>query len=215
VVEVTSAHEMLHAAYDRLDSGEKSKINGQLSDYYTNKLKDERVLKVIEAYKKTEPTELLNEMHSIFATELNNLTPDLESYYRRYFENRTAVVGFANKYGDEFTRRIAQIEDYQKRLAVLKEKITQQEDSLRAQAEEIEADRRRLNDLRASGQFEEYNAAVLSFNARVNEYNSGVARLRSDIAEYNQLVRLHNELAAELRSLYDSLDTSLATQGAQ
>ena len=214
VVEVTAAHEMLHAAYDRLSQHEKGRIHGLLNDFYANKLSDKRVLETIDAYKNTEPNELLNEMHSIFATEVGSLTAELETYYQRYFSQRSTVVAFAGKYADEFTSRIAKIKDYEHRLVELKEKIDQQEAALSGQLENIESDRRRLNSLRASGRAEEYNAAVSGFNAEVNAYNDGVERLRSDIAEYNGLVATHNALAAELSSLYDSLDTSLTPQTA-
>ena len=215
VVEVTAAHEMLHAAYDRLDQDDKSRINGLLNDFYSDDLRDKRVLETIDTYKQTEPDELLNEMHSIFATEVGSLTPELESYYQRYFSNRSAVVAFASKYADEFTSRIAEIKDFEQRLVDLKQKIDNKETTLGSQLEQMEADRRRLDGLRASGQVDEYNAAVPAFNAAVNGYNDGVVELRADIAEYNRLVAAHNALAAELSSLYDSLDTSLAPQTAR
>lgn len=215
VVEVTAAHEMLHAAYDRLNQNEKNRINGLLNDFYANQLKDKRVLEAIDAYKQTEPNQLLNEMHSIFATEVGSLSAELEAYYKRYFAERSAVVAFASNYADEFSSRIAQIKDYEQQLVALKQKIDIDEKVLSSQLEQLEADRRRLDSLRASGQVDEYNAAVPAFNASVNDYNAGVARLRADIAEYNRLVAAHNALAAELSSLYESLDTSLSPQTSQ
>ncbi|MEX0881829.1 MAG: hypothetical protein WDZ34_03085 [Candidatus Saccharimonadales bacterium] len=214
VVEVTAAHEVLHAAYDRLSQDDKNRINGLLNDFYSDDLRDRRVLETIDTYKQTEPDELLNEMHSIFATEVGSLTPELESYYQRYFSNRSAVVAFANQYADEFASRIAKIKDFERRLVDLKQRIDKEEAALSSQLEQLEADRRRLDSLRASGQVDEYNAAVPAFNAAVNDYNDGVVELRADIAEYNRLVAAHNALAAELSSLYDSLDTSLAPQTA-
>lgn len=215
VVEVTAAHEMLHAAYDRLKADERQRVERLLNDYYRNQLQNTRVLEAIESYKQTEPNDLSNEMHSIFGTEIGGLPSELETYYQRYFMDRSVVIGFADKYADEFASRQARIKQYQERLAVLKERINNQEQSLQRQQAEIEAERRRLNSLRSSGRFEEYNAAVPGFNAMVNEYNSGVARLRDDIAEYNELVAAHNALAAELSSLYESLNTKLAPQTAQ
>lgn len=215
VVEVTAAHEMLHAAYDRLGEVEKNRVSQLLNNFYTNNLRHERVLQTIEAYKKSTPSELVNEMHSIFGTEIDSLPSELEAYYQRYFSTRQAVVTFANKYADEFTNRQAQIKQYQARLNALKDQINSQENSLSRQQQEIEAERRRMDSLRSSGQVDDYNAAVSGFNAMVNTYNAGVARLRNDIAEYNQLVAAHNALASELSSLYKSLDTGLAPQTAQ
>ena len=60
VEQVTAAHEMLHAAYDRLGQDERDKVDAMLTNYYKNELKDERILKTIEAYKKSEPNELVS-----------------------------------------------------------------------------------------------------------------------------------------------------------
>lgn len=212
IVEVTGAHEMLHAAYDRLSQDEKNRINGLLNSFYANELRDKRVLETIDAYKDTEPSELLNEMHSIFATEVDNLNAELESYYKLYFADRSKVVAFADKYADEFSDRTDQIKQYEQQLKNLKEKIDREETTLGSQLGQIGADRSRLDSLRASGQIEQYNAAVPPFNDLVNDYNAGVVELKNDISEYNRLVQAHNSLAAELSSLYESLDTSLTTQ---
>lgn len=215
VVEVTAAHETLHAAYDRMGQDEKNRINAQLNNFYANNLQDERVLETIESYEKSASGVLVNEMHSIFGTEIEELPKELETHYQRYFTNRQKVVAFADRYADEFTDRQTQIKDYQQRLNELKNQIDSREKTLSQQQAQIEAERRRMDNLRASGRLEEYNAAVPGFNAMVNGYNSGVNRLRSDIAEYNRLVAAHNELAAELSSLYQSLDTSLTPQARQ
>ena len=88
VEQVTAAHEMLHAAYDRLSSSDRANVDQMLQQFYDNGLTDSRVRSTIEAYKQTEPNDLVNEMHSIFGTEVANLPAGLETYYQRYFTNR-------------------------------------------------------------------------------------------------------------------------------
>ncbi len=215
VTQVTAAHEMLHAAYSRLSSKDKDYVDGLIQNFYDNGLSNDRIKETINSYKKTEPNELLNEMHSIFATEITTLPTPLESYYQQYFKSRQAVVDFSNRYSTEFTSRIAQINTSEQQLNSLKQTITDKENSLNSQLAAVESDRRRLDSLKASGQISEYNAAVAGFNAQVDAYNGGVAQLRGYIAQYNGLVEAHNQLAAELRNLYSSIDTSLAPQTAQ
>ncbi len=83
---------MLHAAYNRLNSADKSRIDNSLQKYYQHTLTDQRIKNIIAAYKKTEPNDLVNEMHSIFGTEVAELPPELETYYKQYFSNRSVVV---------------------------------------------------------------------------------------------------------------------------
>jgi uncharacterized protein YukE len=215
VEQVTAAHEMLHAAYDRLSSSEKQKVNTMLLDYYTNGLNNKRIVDTINAYKKTEPQELVNEMHSIFGTEVESLPPPLENYYKKYFLDRAAVVKYASGYQAEFTRRINQISSDDTVLTKLKGEIEAKEQSLNSQLQQIQSDRQNLNSLRDSGDVQQYNAAVYNFNSEIYTYNSSVRDLQNQITLYNNLVQKRNEVAKELRSLDGALDTRLTAQTVQ
>jgi hypothetical protein len=205
VQEVTAAHEMLHAAYDRLSSSERKKVDAMMVNFYNNGLNDERVKKTIDSYKKTEPDDVVNEMHSVFGTEVANLPAPMEAYYKKYFIDRAKVTAFEASYEGEFTNRLAQIDADDQTLAGLKSSIEDQERSLESQLQSLQSDRSRVE---SSGS----QAEVNSYNARVSSYNSAVRRLQSDIAEYNNLVKERNAIAAELKSLQSSLDTRLTQQ---
>ena len=118
VEQVTAAHEMLHAAYDRLSRSERSKVDAMLEDYYKNDLKDQRIVETINAYKKSEPKDVVNEMHSIFATEIASLPAPLEKYYQRYFTDRGQIVANAERYKSEFTSRQEAIVGYDAQLRI-------------------------------------------------------------------------------------------------
>jgi chromosome segregation ATPase len=162
-----------------------------------------------------EPNDITNEMHSVFGTESSKLPKALTNYYNRYFNNRSAVVGFASKYKNEFTNRISKIDSYDKQLSVLKAQITAEEQNLNSQLNQLNTDRARLDSLKASGQFEAYNAQIPAFNSEVATYNQGVENLQSDITRYNSLIDARNSVANDLRSLDKSIDTRLTTQSAQ
>ena len=214
IEEVTAAHEMLHGAYDRLSPREKRYIDDLLVEYAKN-LTDQRIIDTIAAYRRSEPRDVINEMHSVFGTEAVDLPAALENYYKRYFVDRSKVVSLANGYEAEFSRRIDLIESYDAQLSDLKQSIKLQEQDLDAQLTQIQAERSRLQSLRASGQIEAYNAAVPAYNFQVNAYNQSVAKLRSDIERYNQLVIVRNQVANELRDLDQAIDTRLTTQPIQ
>jgi uncharacterized protein YukE len=208
IQQVTAAHEMLHAAYDRLAPKDKDRINAMLLDFYNNQLSDQRIKDTIDSYKKTEPTELVNEMHSIFGTEVASLPAPLENYYKKYFIDRSKVTGFASIYETEFTSRINRINEADARLAELKMRIKNEEQDLQSQLVALQNDRSRVEN--SSSQ-----AEVNNYNSRVAAYNAGVRQLQSDIASYNALVEERNQLAAELKSLQGSMDTRLTAQEAQ
>ena len=215
VEEVTAAHEMLHGAYERLSTKEKNYINSLLEDYYKNEVKDQRLIDTINAYKQSEPDSVVDEMHSIFGTEVANLPAPLENYYKRYFFNRTAVSSFASGYEAEFTSRLDQVKAYENQLSNLKEQINSEEAALESEAAKIESDRSNLESLRSNGLLTQYNERVAGFNGEVEIYNNGVAKLKADINTYNSIVVAHNQLADEISSLYSSLGTTLDQQTSQ
>lgn len=212
VIQVTSAHEMLHGAYERLSNSDKNYVNNLLQDYYQHDLHDQRLLDVINSYKQTEPNDVLDEMHSVFGTEASNLPTALENYYKRYFTNRSAVTIYAANYESVFTNLEAQLNTDKSRLDALKQQINSEENSLNIQYQQINSDRAKLDQERASGQVAAYNAGVPVYNSEVNNYNSAVAALRDDIASYNSLVQTYNALGAQLANLERSIDTRAVPQ---
>ncbi len=207
VQQVTAAHEMLHAAYDRLSKSDKNHIDNLLEQYYQNDLHDQRLIDTINLYKQTEPNDVVNEMHSIFGTEVTNLPSGLETYYTRYFTNRQTVTSLANNYETEFTSREALLKADAAKLDTLKVQIDSDEAALHAQGAQIDSDRARLNSLRNGGRINEYNAGISSFNAEVDSYNSLAQKTRGEISTYNQLIEEYNSIAHDLASLEKALDS--------
>lgn len=211
VQQVTAAHEMLHAAYDRLSSADRKTVDQLLQTYYDQELTDQRVKETVDAYRKTEPKDVLSEMHSIFGTEIAKLPAELETYYGRYFSDRQAVVAYSQKYEAEFTSRNAKIDQYEVQLKTLKDKISSEEASLKSQLTVIQAQQSRLDTARSSNPAA-YNAEVDSYNAKVDAYNAGISQYRRDVARYNSMLTEYNQLAGELKQLFDAIDTRLDTQ---
>jgi hypothetical protein len=210
VKEVTAAHEMLHAAYDRLSNKQRNDINAQLMAFYANGLTDERIKSTIDAYKKTEPKDVVNEMHSIFGTEVATLPPALEQYYKQYFINRSAVITLSSRYQSEFTTRKNQLAVDDLNLLSLKQKIELTENVLKIKQSDISAMQQRLLGLRSSN-VEAYNAGVAPYNAAVNDYNAQVQIVRDLVAQYNDLVSQRNAIAVEEDSLVKSLSADTQT----
>lgn len=205
VEQVTAAHEMLHGAYERLSAADRRHVDAMLLDYYRHGLQDQQVKATINAYKKSEPDALVDEMHSIFGTEVAQLPGGLEQYYRRYFTNRSQVVGFAAQYRSEFTSREATINTDDDRLASLKTQINNAEDDLKNKQHTINAQQSILLAQRNSGDVADYNAGVPGYNSLIDAYNAEVQYVRSLVDEYNQLVTERNAIAFEENQLYKEL----------
>jgi uncharacterized protein YdaU (DUF1376 family) len=206
VEQVTAAHETLHAAYARLSSKERKRVDAMTSAYFATTT-NQRLKDTIELYKKQDASVVPNELHSILGTEIRQLPGDLENYYKQYFSDRLKVVGFSEQYEQAFTARKNQIASYDTQLNSLKDQINNLQASLEAQSLALANERAGLNQLKASGQFEAYNAAIPGFNKRVSTYNQGVDTITSLIDQYNGIAAARNALASEELELVQAIDS--------
>lgn len=94
---VTTAHEVLHAAWERLTERERVEVTDLLNDLYREKQAwfDEE----LEAYSESERIE---EMWTRAGTKLRDLPTELEEYYGRYFQNREKIVQYYEDYEAPF-----------------------------------------------------------------------------------------------------------------
>lgn len=212
VEQVTAGHEMLHQAYDRLSNNERQRINNLLQDFYDNELENEAVREKIALYQEDASHDILNEMHSIFATEVENLPAELENYYSQYFSDRSKVIAFHKQSRAAFEQFRQKIDNYDKQLADIQQQIDNNESSLSEMLAELESERQRLDQLLASDQVEEYNAGVPGFNQRVNSYNGLLQTTQGLVSQYNKLVQERNEVAIQVSDLNAALDSRLTPQ---
>lgn len=210
IKEVTAAHEMLHAAYERLDSVEKKRVDTLTSKAFAS-LTSERIKATVEQYRQKDPTSVPNELHSILGTEAEALPPELETYYSRYFINRSSLVALSKQYESAFKQREDRITVLDTQLSTLKTAIDNGEKNLDSQLSEISAERTRLDSLLRSKQYELYNAGVAPFNASVRAYNAAVTALQQKIDSYNGLVVERNSVATEENELIKAIDSRPST----
>ena len=149
---------------------------------------------------------MVNEMHSIFGTEVSDLPAPLEEYYKQYFDNRSAVVAFANAYQSEFTSRQKNVEAADARLADIKSQIDDLNADLKTKQSEIAAEQSNLNNLRNSD-VAAYNAAVPGYNQMVDAYNAEIRQVKTLITSYNALVISRNATAGEADQLTRELSS--------
>ncbi len=211
VIQVTAAHETLHAQYDRLSSSERARVDALTSSFFAG-LDDDRIKKTIEQYRSKDPSVVPNELHSILATEVRDLSPELEQYYSQYFKNRKQIVEYSEKYEQTFVSLTSQVEDFDAQLTKLKQTIESNQIEIEGQNKEVELQKNRLDSLLNSNRVEEYNDAVPEYNATVNSYNALISKTRTQISDYNDLVEKRNEIATTEKELVESINSNVIPQ---
>ena len=206
IKEVTAAHEMLHAAYQRLNAREKERVNALLEAMY-KKIQNPRIIKLVAAYQEQDPSIVPNELHSILGTEVELLDQELEAYYQKYFTDRKKVVAYARQYDAVFDGIKNEIDRLYGELNLRKTQISNQEESVEQQLIEITKIKAQMEALERANQIAEYNQLVPQYNAKVNAYNNTIAELKELIDQYNELVNAYNSQTILQKDLINSIDS--------
>lgn len=211
VMEVTAAHEVLHAAYERLSSEERKKVDKMTEDFFED-IKDDRIKTAVKNYRDKDPSVVPNELHSILGTEVSELSPELEQYYSKYFKNRKQIAKFSEQYEQTFVDLRNQVEDLDVEMESIKKQIDNNQSGLSTKNQQIEAERAELDALLSAKRIEEYNSKVSNFNQLVSSYNSLINKTKQLITEYNSLVEKRNSLATQEQDLVNSIDSTHLTE---
>ncbi|MBH0131467.1 hypothetical protein I6E56_13990 [Salinibacterium sp. NK8237] len=189
IEEVVAAHEMLHAAWDRLSSAEQDRLTPLLEAEAETMKDDPEFATTLEFYAKTEPGERANELHSIVGTEFADLSPELEAHYAEYFTDRATVVALHEKSNAVFTEQLE-----------ASAKLVDQLDTLRES----------IDDAYAS-----YNSGYDALNEDIDSFNFRADR--GDFNTRDLQVSANNERSSlierqdSLNSLYDSIQADVDT----
>lgn len=195
--EVTAAHEMLHAGYDRLDAATKARVDVLLEQAYTEHGDDPELASRMAAYEVSQPGTRLTELHSIIGTEFGTLDPELESYYARYFTDRSKVVALHAAYAAVFAEIEAKSTALSNQLLALADGIDSGISTYNADITQLNSDIRAFNDRNAAFGYSDNEAGFDRDKARLAATAAELdARLAAINAQQAQLADLRTQLQA-------------------
>lgn len=182
IEEVVAAHEMLHAAWDRMSAEERDALAPLLEAEATAREDDAAFVERMAVYERVEPGERLNELHSIVGTELDGISPALEAHYTEFFTDRAPVVAL------HITSNGVFVELEKKTEALVAE--------MDALQEGIDADYKKYN-----AGFDQLNKDVDAFNVKANRPGGFATQYQFDQERAALMARQDS-----LEALYASID---------
>ena len=212
IEEVTAAHEMLHAAYDRLSKERISYLEPLLQAEYDKQASDE-LKERMAYYDRTEPGQHFNELHSIIGTEMANISPELETHYRKYFSDRAAVVGLHASYSSAFQESARKIELLATELNDLAESINRSTEEYNQRSAALNADIQTFNQRAESGFYRTqaaFDAERAQLVNRSEQLNAERQQIEYNLAAYEGKLQEYKALTSEAEDLQNSIDSSLA-----
>lgn len=213
VEEVTAAHEMLHAAYQRLSTSERNRVNALLETQAKNLGADQQRIDALMAeYDKAEPGERLNELHSILGSEVGNLSPELEAYYSQYFTNRSDLVTLAASYQSVFDGLKTKQETLVSQINSLADSIEQQSDVYKRNSQVLDHDIKDFNARASSGSMSEaqYESERAGLEIRQKQLQADYDTIQGMISDYKEKRSELSAINSESDALNRSINSSLA-----
>ena len=206
IIESTAAHEMLHAAWDRLAFWDQNYISGELQKFYESHA--DALSEELEDYKEDSR---IDELHSRVGTEFADLPESLENYYARYFTNQDAIVAYYDNYEEKFR-------SLQNRLDELDASLDEMSAEIDAMGAEYDAREKTFNDrvdqfnscaetpdCFTDAEFASQRAALLSER---DELSASLSELNAKIDKYNALVDEYESNVLHRRNLHSAINSN-------
>lgn len=214
IKEVTAAHEMLHAAYERLSDQEIEQLSPFIEATY-EKVKTADLERRMEYYARINTDSKIPELYAILPTEFADIGAELEQHYGNYFDDRQKTVALHDSYSQAFIQLDSEISSISSGLDVRLDQIEQERTAIDTEISTLNIEVERFNQRAASGQFSSQQA----FEAERYALESGRVRLINRnkvlggwIVDYNQDIEKLSQLGEKRDQLTSSID-SLAELG--
>jgi DNA repair exonuclease SbcCD ATPase subunit len=231
-MEVTAAHEMLHAAYERLSQSTREDLGKRLTKA-ADRVQDTRLKRVLDDYQAKDLALYYNELHSHLGTELGSLgDAKLEQHYQRYFSDRRRLVALAQRSGSILKQLDDQAAQLKPKIEQLEAELQQLETQIKRSEVGLKESHQDLADLEAelsatkvsaeaafraqsvqayqlAGQFEQQKA---QFNQQVGQHNdraeiqqNRITSFNAKVKDYKKMISEYNKVARESHNILDSL----------
>lgn len=215
IVEVTAAHELLHAAFARIQGSDRSSLVDRLTELYEQLAEDDPgLVKRMEVYSSLSRTAFANELHSVLGTELRELPAWLEAHYAAWFEDRSIILDFFDDYHSVFDQLRDRSESIQAEMAEIRFDVETRSASYRGAVEDFNDDwadfMRRNNDYEFSDNPDEFYRLRDDFYDRRAALGAELDSINAAIAHYEQLRIELIELSELNQELEQQLDSDLA-----
>lgn len=215
VVEITAAHELLHAAFHRLGEGDRSLLASRLREVYDELAPTDAALaERMSVYEHLPDAAFANELHSVLGTEVRELPQWLEDHYAQWFTNRSALIDDFETYVTVFNDLQARVDALQAEMADLRADVERRSSAYGETVEAFNEDatdyasRLERDGYRDDPEQQQRDAAALQ--QRRAEIDSELAQLQADIDRYNALHDELETLGKVSAELDEHLDSDLA-----
>lgn len=219
IVEVTAAHELMHAVFQRIQGPARDDLVNKLIDLYDEMKVTHPVLSErMSVYEHLSRTSFANELHSVFATEAWPLPVWLQQHYAQWFTDQQVISTFYNSFHGTFEDLYAQSEALSAELESIRADVEQRRVLYREALDIYNAELADFKQRNEAYEFssnpaefyrlrDDFDARRAALNAEVDAINAEIARYEALRAELNKLSELNRELQSQMSAQLSEDDT--------
>ena len=215
IVEVTAAHEVLHAAYARMSESDRAALAERLTTAFdVLSVEHPELAERMAVYDHLSKAAFANELHSVLGTEVQDLPDWLEAHYAQWFSDRGALVDHFDAYHAVFIELRDQAEALEAEMTALRSDVEQRNVAYDLAVEQFNADtadfRARNDNFEFSENPGEFERVRGELEARRAQLQATLDALQADIDRYNALRDDLTALSQVSSELEQQLNSDLA-----
>lgn len=205
--QATLAHELLHAIWARMSSGERDGLVASLQKVQQD---DADIQKSMEAYSVTDPND---ELHARIGsqTQPDKLPEDLQKHYAKYFRNPSKIAGLYERYHSVFVKNEEELEAMRAEIIERKNIYNKMREKYDKEKEQYDNDLAEYNRLRQTvGGYKtdaEFHAARDALLQQLNQIKQDYNSVIEYAKDLNTLITDHNNKVIYSNALMKSIDS--------
>lgn len=205
---VTAAHELLHAAWERMGKRERNQVSEWLQQLYQDRR--EWFDSELEVYDEADKIE---EMYTRAGTKLADLPEELEAHYAKYFRNRAQIVQFYQDYEAPFLALQLEMDELADKIDTIGQRIETERELYLQDLADLDVRIDQFNQCAATAncfsteaEFTRRRSALLAERTALENMRT---ELNAKIAENNQRVQDYRERRAQLGELSNAMNSNI------
>jgi hypothetical protein len=210
---VVAAHEMLHAAWDRMSSAEHRALAPLLEEAFASLGPEHELVERIAAYEAVDPRSRIPELYAIIGSEVPVIPRALEQHYRQWFDDRSQSTALSARVSALFRDLEVRLSTLSEELTELAARITAEQAAYDALASELQSDIEIFNSrAQTPGWYTNESTFLRDRDAllvRQDALDEQLAATNALVARYNALLDQLQQLNAEAETLNRAINITL------
>ena len=218
IVEVTAAHELLHAVHARMRDSEREEFDRRLeAEYEVLAQTNPALVERMKVYEGLSRSGFANELHSVLGTEVAVLPEWLEAHYARWFLDRSMIVTLFDGYHGLFVALQEEADNLAAELETIRASVEQRNAAYSEAVDAFNADarefKRRNENFEFSSNVTEFNRLMTELGERRAALDTELAAIRAEVARFDEKRARLEEIGKTSADLDQQIDSGLAPPG--